>query len=147
MSKQRVLFLCTGNSARSQMGEAFLRKYGDGHFEVYSAGLAAREIHPLTRTVQEEASLDISRQYSKTVRKYLSKALFSILITVCDQAEQDYPTMFPGINQKLYWPFEGPVAAEGEQEAQIDVFRRVWDQIESRVLSWLAEKGKSPDGR
>jgi arsenate reductase len=147
MSKKRVLFLCTGNSARSQMGEAFLRKYGDAYFEVHSAGLAAHEIHPLTRTVLEEAGLDISRQYSKDVREYLGKALFNILITVCDRAEQDCPTMFLGINQKLYWPFEDPVAAEGKQEAQIDAFRRVRDQIETRILDWLAEQGKSPDGR
>lgn len=147
MSKQRVLFLCTGNSARSQMGEAFLRKYGDAYFEVHSAGLAAHEIHPLTRTVLEEAGLDISQQYSKDVRQYLGKALFNILITVCDRAEQGCPTVFPGINQKLYWPFEDPVAAQGAPEEQIQVFRRVRDQIETCILNWLAEQGMSLNGR
>ncbi len=147
MSKQRVLFMCTGNSARSQMGEALLRKYGGAYFEVYSAGLMPREIHPLTRVVLEEAGVDISRQYSKDVREYLGKTLFNVLITVCDKAEQNCPTIFPGVNQKLYWPFEDPAAADGSPDEQIEVFRRVRDQIEARILEWLAAQGVSPNGR
>ena len=97
--KTRVLFLCTGNSCRSQMAEAFLRKYGGDRFEPHSAGLAPQPIHPLAVRVMEEAGLDISGQRSKSVREYLGKMHFQYLIIVCEQADRNCPTTFPGITR------------------------------------------------
>lgn len=93
MSIQRVLFLCTGNSARSQMAEAFLRKYGSERYEAHSAGLEPKEINPLTVQVMKEVGIDISAQKSKGVSTYLGKMLFQDLITVCDDAEKNCPTV------------------------------------------------------
>ncbi|NMB61378.1 MAG: arsenate reductase ArsC [Chloroflexi bacterium] len=133
----RVLFLCTGNSARSQMAEAFLRKYGGEQFEAFSAGLEPRPIHPLTVQVMQESGIDISRQHSKGVEIYLGKTLFHYLITVCDKAEQNCPTNWPGVNQRLHWSFEDPAAFEGSEEEKLEKFRAIRDQIERRIKEWV----------
>ena len=88
MSKVKVLFLCTGNSARSQMAEAFLRKYGGDEFEAYSAGLEPKDINPYTERVMEEVGISLSGQYSKHVKEYMGKVHFAYLITLCDEAEK-----------------------------------------------------------
>src|SRR5664280_2052023 len=98
MEKLRVLFLCTGNSARSQMAEAFLRKYAGDRFEVHSAGLEPKDLNPLTVRVMEEAGFDMSGHRSKGIGEYLGKVLFQYLITVCDDAEKNCPTVWPGVN-------------------------------------------------
>lgn len=133
----RVLFLCTGNSARSQMAEAFLRKYGGEQFEAFSAGLEPRPIHPLTVQVMQESGIDISRQHSKGVEIYLGKTLFHYLITVCDKAEQNCPTNWPGVNQRLHWSFEDPAVFEGSEEEKLEKFRAIRDQIERRIKEWV----------
>jgi arsenate reductase len=136
MNKTRVLFLCTGNSARSQMGEAFLRRYRGDEFEVYSAGLEPKEIHPYTRQVLAEVGIDMAGQYAKSLSEYMGRVHFGYLITVCDRAEQRCP-IFPGMGVRLYWPFEDPAAATGTEKEKLAVFRRVRDEIEARVLEWL----------
>lgn len=93
MSKPRVLFLCTGNSARSQMAEGFLRKYGEGQFEAHSAGLEPKEVNPLMVRVMNEAGIDISNQTSKGIETYLGRTLFQFLVTVCDDADKNCPTV------------------------------------------------------
>jgi arsenate reductase len=139
MSKTRVLFLCTGNSARSQMAEAFLRRYGGDRFEVYSAGLEPeRGIHPLTLKVMQEIGFDMQGHYAKDIREYLGKVHFGYLITVCDRAEQSCP-IFPGMGVRLHWPFEDPAAFQGSEEEKLAKFREVRDQIEARVKAWLKE--------
>jgi len=135
----RVLFLCTGNSARSQMAEAFLRKYGGEQFEAFSAGLEPKNIHPLTIRVMQEIGMDISNQTSKGVEMYLGKTHFQYLITVCDDAEKNCPTIFPGVNQRLHWSFEDPVRFTGTEEEKLQKFRAIRDQIEQRVKDWLEE--------
>ena len=136
----RVLFLCTGNSARSQMAEAFLRTYGGEQFEAFSAGLEPRPIHPLTTQVMQESGIDISGQHSKGVEIYLGKTLFHYLITVCDKAEKNCPTNWPGVNQRLHWSFEDPAAFEGSEEEKLEKFRAIRDQIEKRIKEWVAEQ-------
>jgi arsenate reductase len=136
----RVLFLCTGNSARSQMAEAFLRKYGGEQFEAFSAGLEPRPIHPLTVQVMRESGIDISAQHSKGVEVYLGKTLFHYLITVCDKAEKNCPTNWPGVNHRLHWSFEDPAAFEGSEEEKLAKFRTIRDQIESRIKEWVAQQ-------
>ncbi len=141
MENERVLFLCTGNTARSQMAEAFLRKYAGRHLEVYSAGLQPSEVNPYTERVMREIGIDLSGQHSKSVKEYLGKMSFSYLITVCAEAEANCPTTFPGIGQRLSWAFDDPAAVEGSEEDKLQKFREVRDQVAKRIRLWLAEKG------
>ncbi len=137
MDKQRVLFLCTGNSARSQMAEAFLRIHGGDQFEAYSAGLEPKGINPLTVRVMHEAGVDISSQSSKGVGEYLGKVHFQYLITLCDDAEKNCPTAWPGVNNRLHWAFDDPAAATGTDEQKLAKFREVRDAIEHMIQDWL----------
>ncbi len=138
--KTRVLFLCTGNSCRSQMAEAFLRKYGGDRFEPHSAGLTPQPIHPLAVRVMDEVGLDISAQRSKSVREYLGKMHFQYLITVCAQADRNCPTTFPGITARLFWPFEDPASFAGAEEEKLAKFREVRDRIEARIRAWIESR-------
>ena len=139
MKKLRVLFLCTGNSARSQMAEALLRKLAGDRYEVHSAGLEPTVIHPLTVKVLEEIGIDASKQYAKPLTDYLGKTHFSYLITVCSKAEERCP-IFPGVGQRLHWPFEDPAAFEGNEEEKLAFFRSIRDQIQAKVQHWLSEQ-------
>jgi arsenate reductase len=140
MSKVKVLFLCTGNSARSQMAEAFLRKYGGDEFEGYSAGLEPEGIHPYTEGVMEEVGITLSGQRSKHIKEYMGKVLFAYVITLCDEAEASCPTTFPGMGRRLRWSFEDPAALKGSENEKLAKFREVRDQIEQRIKAWLAEQ-------
>jgi len=137
MNKDRILFLCTGNSARSQMAEAFLRKYADDRFEAHSAGLEPKGMNPLTVQVMKEVGLDVSSQRSKGINEYLGKVLFQYLITVCDDAEKNCPTVWPGVNTRLHWSFEDPAKFEGSDEQKLAKFRQVRDLIEQKIIAWL----------
>lgn len=138
MTQAKVLFLCTGNSARSQMGEALLRKHASDHFQVFSAGIQPKGLNPYTVKVLEEIGVDVSLQRSKSLKEYLGHINFGYLITVCDDAEKNCP-IFPGVSVRLHWPFEDPAKFEGSDDETLAKFREVRDQIESRILAWLAE--------
>jgi len=140
-NKTNILFLCTGNSARSQMAEAFLRQYAGDYFEVFSAGLEPKGVNPFSIRVMSEAGIDISGQKSKSVSEYLGKALIQTLITVCDDAEKNCPTSWPGINKKLHWLFEDPAVFIGTDDEKIAKFREVRDQIDQKIKTWLGENG------
>ena len=138
--RPQVLFLCTHNTARSQMAEAWLRKHAGDRFEVYSAGFESTDINPFTRQVMAEVGLDLGGQYSKGVKEYLGKINFAYVIIVCDRAEKTCPTAFPSISrQRLFWPFEDPVAFKGTDEEKLAKFREIRDQIDRRILQWLRE--------
>jgi arsenate reductase len=139
MSKTKVLFLCTGNSARSQMAEAFLRKYGGESFEAHSAGLEPKGLNPYTVQVMEEIGIPLDGHTSKDLRVYLGHVNFGYLITVCDHAEKNCPTTFLGMSHRLHWSFEDPAAFEGSHEEKLAKFRQVRDQIQNKVQQWLAE--------
>ncbi len=134
---RRVLFLCTGNSARSQMAEAFLRKYGGDEFEAHSAGLKPAGMNPLTVKVMQEVGVDVSGQHSKGVDVYLGKLLFQHLITVCADADKNCPTTWPGISKREHWAFDDPAAFIGTEAEKLAKFREVRDQIEARVKTWI----------
>lgn len=138
MEKTKVLFLCTGNSARSQMAEAFLREYGSDRFEAYSAGLEPRGINPLTIQVMKEIGIDISDQRSKGIGEYLAKVHFHYLITLCDDAEKNCPAVWPGVNQHLHWSFEDPSAYKGNDAEKLLKFREIRDLIKTRIRGWMA---------
>jgi arsenate reductase (thioredoxin) len=136
----KVLFLCTGNSARSQMAEAFLRKYGAGKFEAYSAGLEPRDIHPFTIQVMEEIGFDLGNHRSKSVAEYMGKIHFGYLITVCENAEKQCPTTFPGIGQRMHWPLEDPAVFDADKDLQLGKFREIRDKIEILIKDFIREK-------
>ena len=138
--RPQVLFLCTHNTARSQMAEALLRRHAGDRFEVYSAGYEPTDINPFTRQVMAEVGIDLGGQYSKGVKEYLGKINFAYVISVCDRAEKICPTAFPSISrQRLFWPFEDPVAFEGTDEEKLAKFREIRDQIDRRILQWFRE--------
>ena len=143
-NKLRVLFLCTGNSARSQMAEALLRYHAPDHFEVYSAGLEPKGVNPFTVQVMAERGIDISAQTSKSVMLFLSRVFIHTLITVCDHAEQNCPTAWPGIVRHLHWSFEDPAACQGSEEEKLEKFRQVRNQIEDEIIQWLQQEGIEP---
>jgi len=133
--KARVLFLCTHNSARSQMAEGLLRHLADDRFEAMSAGTEATRVRPLAVRAMEEVGVDISGQESKTLERYLSEP-FDHVITVCDDANEACP-FFPGAANRLHWSFEDPSKAEGSEEDRLSVFRSVRDRIRERIESDL----------
>jgi arsenate reductase len=139
MMKTRVLFLCTGNSARSQIAEALLRHYAGDRFEAYSAGLEPKGMNPFTVHVMDEIGVSLAGQSSKDVRKYMGKVHFGYLVTVCANAEERCPTTFPGVSQRLHWTFDDPAAVEGTEEEKLAKFRQVRDQIDQRIREWLKE--------
>jgi arsenate reductase len=135
-----VLFLCGGNSCRSQIGEAALRRIAGDLFHVHSAGLdATGEIHPMTVRVLEEKGYDLSEHHSKPATEYLGHLPVRYLIIVCDAAAKRCPTIWPGMQERLVWPFEDPAVFEGDEEETLAKFREVRDAIEARLESWVAE--------
>ena len=134
--KLTVLFLCTGNTARSQLAEALLRHYAPDRFEVTSAGLELGVLNPYTVRVLEERGIATSDLYAKGVIPMLGKRTFHYLITVCARAEQNCP-VFPGVSYRLAWPFEDPAAFEGSDAEKLEKFREVRDAIDTRLLEWL----------
>ena len=120
----RVLFVCTGNSARSIMAEALLRRHGSDRFEVHSAGTDPRGVNPLTLRVLADAGIDASWARSKSVNEFLGQR-FDYVITVCDQARQVCP-VFPGVHESLHWGYEDPAEATGTEEERLRVFKRVF---------------------
>lgn len=138
--KTRVIFLCTGNSARSQMAEAFLREYGGDQFEAHSAGLEPKGIHPLTDKVIEETGLSLEDQSSKGVGEYLGKVHFPYVFTVCGHAEENCPSVFLNQGKHAHWEFEDPAAFKGSEEEKLDKFREIRDQIKEKILHWLEAK-------
>jgi len=135
MTPIRVLFVCTGNSARSLMGEALLRSKGGDTFEVNSAGTEPKGVNPLTLRTLAEAGIDASWARSKSVEEYLGQS-FDYVITVCDQARQSCP-VFPGVHESLHWGYEDPAAAEGTDEERMAVFRKVFTQMGERINQFV----------
>ena len=135
MSKARVLFLCTGNSARSQMAEGYLRHVAGNEFEPFSAGIEPKGLNPLAVEAMKEIGIDISRQSSKDVKEFLGQAI-PYVITVCDNAKSRCP-IFPSTYKFLHWSLEDPAEAAGSHDEKLAVFRRVRDEIAQRTQQEL----------
>ena len=129
--KPKVLFLCTGNSARSQMAEGYLRHAAGDRFEPLSAGIEPKGLNPLAVEAMQEIGIDISRQKSRDVVSFLGQYI-PYIVTVCDNARERCP-IFPRTFKFLHWSFEDPAAAKGSHEEQLAVFRRVRDEIVRRI--------------
>ena len=141
MDKQRVLFLCTHNSARSQMAEGLLRDLAGDRFDAYSAGTEATHVRPLAVRAMAEIGIDISRQESKALDRYLDQP-FDAVITVCDAANEACP-VFPGAKRRLHWSFPDPSRATGTEEEQLAVYRAVRDDIRTRIERELVDTRRS----
>jgi arsenate reductase len=142
MNKIKVLFLCTHNSARSQMAEAFLRTYAGDRYDAYSAGLNPKEIDPLTKKVMSEIGIDISQQYSKALKDYMGKIHFGYLITVCRDADEHCPATFPGMGQRLNWDLEDPSQFVGTEEEKLNKFRETRDLAKQKVREWVSKQSE-----
>jgi arsenate reductase len=138
MRKPKVLFLCTHNSARSQMAEAFLRQFAGDRFDAYSAGFQPTELNPFAKKVMEEIGVDMSSRQAKPLKQFLGQTLFAYLITVCQKNEGECP-MFPGTSIRLDWPFEDPAVFQGTEEQKLNKFREIREQIRVKIQSWLRE--------
>ena len=138
MDKARVLFLCTHNSARSQMAEGFLRSMAGERFEAHSAGTEKTAVHPLAIRVMAERGIDISRHTSKLYVGLMQEP-WDYLVTVCDDANERCP-FISGVQTRLHWSFEDPSRATGSEEARLAAFRRVRDKIETRLAQWIESK-------
>jgi arsenate reductase (thioredoxin) len=134
--KKRVLFLCTGNSARSQMAEGLLRNLAGDRFDAHSAGTHPVGINPLAIEAMREVGVDISRHTSKSVDSFLGEP-FDFVITACDNAKEHCP-LFPGDGVRLHWSFDDPAAAKGDHEERLRVFRRVRDEIAGKISGFVA---------
>ncbi len=135
---QRVLILCTGNSARSQMAEALLRDLAGDRFDVYSAGTRPSVVNPLAIAVMAERGLDISRNRSKHLNEFITQP-FDYVITVCDDAAEACPA-FPGRAERIHWSFADPAKADGDEAHRLQVFRQTRDAIEDRLQRWLTDQ-------
>ena len=131
MNKKRVLFLCTGNSCRSQMAEGFLRDMASDRFEVFSAGIKPTQVNPLAIKVMAEAGIDISKHRSKSAMEFIGQK-FDFVVTVCDNAKQTCP-IFPGKYEKIHWDLEDPAEAQGTEEERLVFFRRIRDEIKNNI--------------
>lgn len=138
VARPRVLFLCSQNSARSQMAEAILRREAGDRFEVHSCGLRPAEIHPMTLRVLEEVGLDTSSLRSKDLSDFLGKMSIHHAIIVCETANDHCPKLHPFALRLHYWPFPDPVLVEGTERERLEAFRSVRDAIEQRIQGWLS---------
>lgn len=134
--KKRVLFLCTANSARSQMAEGLLRQLAGDRFEVYSAGTNPVGVNPISIEVMKELGIDISHHTSKSLDQFLTEP-FDFIITVCDRAKESCP-IFPGDAVRIHWSFDDPAAVQGGEQERLRVFRRVRDELLTRLRLFAA---------
>ncbi|MGD1074688.1 MAG: arsenate reductase ArsC [Thermodesulfovibrionales bacterium] len=131
------MFLCTGNSCRSQMAEGLAREFGKGMIEVHSAGLIAAGVHPRTVSVMKEIGIDISNQKSKEIVRALLKTM-DIVITLCDNAEASCPWT-PPETRRLHWPIKDPIGTIGSEKQIMNEFRRARDEIKEKIISFFDE--------
>lgn len=135
--RKRVLILCTGNSARSQMAEGLLREIAGERVDVLSAGVAPTHVRPEAIAAMKEIGIDISGHRSKSIDEFATQA-FDYVITVCDNANQHCPT-FAGPSQRIHWNIEDPAAIEGDEQTRLDAFRQARDELHRRLRQFVAE--------
>jgi arsenate reductase len=119
------------------MAEAFVKKHGGDRYDAYSAGTNPKGINPYAERVMAEVGISLSGQFAKHVKEYMGKILFAYVITLCDEAEKNCPTIFPGVAQILHWSFEDPAAFLGSDDEKLARFREVRNQIERMIKGWL----------
>lgn len=140
MGNPAVLFVCTHNSARSQMAEGWLRHLAGDRFRVASAGVEPGRVNPLSVRAMAEVGIDISMHEAQGIDSYLGREHFDFVIVVCDQASRTCPRVWPGAAQRIEWSFDDPSAEKGGEAERFAVFRRVRDEIRSRIEQWLSSQ-------
>ena len=138
MTKKKILVLCTGNSARSQMGEGLFRTEGGGSFEVFSAGTKPSSVRPEAVAVMKEIGIDISGHRSKSVDEFSGQS-FDFVVTVCDNA-RDHCPVFPAGTERIHWSFEDPAAVQGSEQERLAAFRHIRDRIHERVKAFFRDR-------
>ena len=133
--KTKVLFLCTGNSCRSQIGEGLLRQLGGDRFEVFSAGVEPSRVHPMSILVMQELGVDISNQTSDDVNQYLDAGI-DIVISVCDHAAQSCPT-FPGKVERIHWSIKDPFHGWDVDESKLPDYQATREDLKQRIQDFL----------
>jgi len=141
MKRTRILVLCTGNSARSQMGEGLFREQGGGDYEVFSAGTRPSLVRPEAIAVMREIGIDISGNRSKSVDEFAGRS-FDFVVTVCDNARDNCP-VFPGAAQRVHWSLEDPAAVQGSEVERLAAFRRIRNQLQERVEKFVRERAQA----
>jgi arsenate reductase (thioredoxin) len=140
MNRQKVLFICIHNSARSQMAEAFLNDICAEQFEAHSAGLEPGKLNPIVVEAMQEIGIDISRNQTKAVfDMYKSGKTFAYVITVCDETSAERCPIFPGVTTRLHWSFPDPSSLQGSHDEKLARTREIRDVIKARVEHWCAE--------
>jgi len=134
-NKNKVLILCTGNSARSQMAEGLMREMGGTTFEVASAGVSPTQVRSEAVEVMKEIGIDISQHFSKDVDRFIADN-FDYVITVCDNANERCP-VFPGHAKRIHWSFADPAQVEGDEATKLSAFRTIRDQIKARIETFI----------
>ena len=143
MAKQKVLFVCVHNSARSQMAEAFLKKYSGNRFEVESAGMEPGKLNPIVVEAMKEAGIDISQNKTKSVFDFFKQGkAYDYVVTVCDESHAGACPVFPGtaVTKRIHWGFDDPSSFKGTLEERLAKTRVVRDKIKYRIIEWLKEK-------
>lgn len=143
--KRGVLFVCSHNSARSQMAEGWLRHLAGDRFEVASAGVEPGALHPLAVRVMAEVGVDISGHKAESIARYLGRWDVSYLIVVCAQAAERCPRVWPNVLGRMQWFFDDPSAVEGSEAARLEAFREVRDAIRAKIEGWLASQVRDTD--
>ena len=136
---KKILVLCTGNSARSQMGEGLFRSEGSGSFQVFSAGTKPTTVRPEAITVMKEIGIDISGHRSKSVDEFAGQSI-DYVVTDCDNARDNCP-VFPAGSERVHWSLEDPAAVQGSEQERLAAFRRIRDEIHERVKTFFQDRG------
>ncbi len=136
--KQKVLFVCIHNSARSQMAEAFLRHYASDRFDVFSAGLESGKMNPRVVKTMEELGISMEGQYAKPISLYVENgSTFDYVITVCDESNAERCPLFPGRSERIHWSFPDPSVLTGSEEDIMNSVREIRDLVHAKVLEWI----------
>ena len=146
MEKRKVFFVCVHNAARSQMAEAFLKKYGGDYFEAESAGLKPGKLNPLVVDAMKEVEIDISQNKTKSAFDLWKEGrLYSYVITVCDESSAEQCPLFPGTVKRLHWGFPDPAGFTGSDEEKMAKVRELRDQIKQKILAFISENKSSEE--
>jgi len=143
MAKNKVLFVCVHNSARSQMAEAFLKQMAGDRFEVESAGLEPGELNPLVVEAMQEVGIDLSQNKTKSVFDFYKQGRkFDYVVTVCSESQAERCPIFPGtaVTQRLHWGFDDPASFSGSWEERVEKTREIRDKIKRRIMEWINER-------
>ncbi|MGE4454452.1 MAG: arsenate reductase ArsC [Sphaerochaeta sp.] len=138
--KERIMFVCIHNSARSQMCEAFVKHYARDRYDAHSSGIEEGKLNPLVVQAMEEIGISMEGHYAKSAQQYIArKEAFDYVVTVCDESNAERCPIFPGKSERMHWGFPDPSAITGSDEEKLEGIRPIRDAIHKRITDWLSE--------